>query len=188
MEIYQENIRKYVDEETRLKKLLNRISLLRLLVFAASFAIVLSLFSIDLITPVFFIVPVSIGVFVWIIKYYNRISYLKKHTLFLKNINEAEIKKIECDLEDFDPGEKFINPDHPYTSDLDIFGQHSIFQLINRTSTESGALLLSEWLSEPARKTEIYERQEAIRELSPDLDWRQDFQASICTGFWRQRG
>jgi hypothetical protein len=113
-----------------------------------------------------------------VIKHHNRISYLRNHTALLKKINESEILREECNLEGFDTGHKFINPTHPYTSDLDVFGQHSIFQLLNRTTTESGMILLSEWLSEPASDYEIKERQKAIKELSQKFDWRQDFEAS----------
>ena len=111
-------------------------------------------------------------------QHHNKIAYLRKHTSFLKRINESEILREKCNLEEFDTGHKFINQNHPYTSDLDIFGQHSIFQLVNRTTTESGMILLSEWLSEPAPNYEIHDRQKAIKELSQKLDWRQDFQAS----------
>jgi hypothetical protein len=61
---------------------------------------------------------------------------------------------------------------------LDVFGPHSLFQLINRTTTESGSVCLAEWLSEPAPKEVILERQQAIQELVPKLEWRQHFQAS----------
>ena len=120
----------------------------------------------------------SIICFGFVIKHHNKIAFLKKHTAFLKRINESEILREKCNLEEFDTGHKFINQNHPYTSDLDIFGQHSIFQLVNRTTTESGMILLSEWLSEPAPNYEIHDRQKAIKELSQKLDWRQDFQAS----------
>jgi DNA mismatch repair ATPase MutS len=113
-----------------------------------------------------------------VIKHHNKITYLRKQTSFLKRINESEILREKCNLAEFDTGHKFINQNHPYTSDLDIFGQHSIFQLLNRTTTESGMILLSEWLSGPASIFEIKERQIAINELSKKFDWRQDFQAS----------
>ncbi|MGQ1786836.1 MutS-related protein [Saccharicrinis sp. GN24d3] len=103
---------------------------------------------------------------------------MRKHTSFLKSINESEILRGNCKLEKFDTGDKFIHQNHPYTSDLDIFGQHSVFQLVNRATTESGTMRLSEWLSEPAANDEIHNRQKAIKELSQKLDWRQDFQAS----------
>ena len=178
MKVYQENIKKYNAKTLRLKKVLNRISLLRLFIFVISSIILISLFSINLITPTFIVFPISIICFAFVLKHHNKIAYLRKHTSFLKRINESEILREKCNLEEFDTGHKFINQNHPYTSDLDIFGQHSIFQLVNRTTTESGMILLSEWLSEPAPNYEIHDRQKAIKELSQKLDWRQDFQAS----------
>ena len=132
----------------------------------------------NLLIPILIVFPLSILCFGVAIKYHNKTAFLKKHTAFLKGINESEILREKCNLEEFDTGHKFINQNHPYTSDLDIFGQHSIFQLLNRTTTESGMILLSEWLSEPAPNYEIHDRQKAIKEIAQNLDWRQDFQAS----------
>lgn len=178
MKVYWENIKKYNAKTLRLKKILNRISLLRLFIFVISVTILIYLFSNNLINPVFIVLPISIICFALAIKRHNKIAYLSKHTSFLKRINESEILRGNCVLKEFDTGHKFIDQSHPYTSDLDIFGQHSIFQLVNRTTTESGMILLSEWLSEPASNYEIHERQKAIKEISQKLDWRQDFQAS----------
>ena len=122
-------------------------------------------------------VPLCVLGFGLLIKRHNQVVYLKRHTTFLKEINEFEVFKLENKLSDFPTGQTFINRDHPYVSDLDIFGPHSLFQLLNRTTTESGNLCLAEWLSESASKDVILERQQAIKELTPKLDWRQHFQA-----------
>jgi len=178
MEIYSDKIKECDTRLLKLSKLINRISFLRLLIFVISSAILIYFVSIKLFTLFFIVFPVSIICFALVIKHHNKITYLRKHTSLLKRINESEILREKCNLEEFDAGHKFINQNHPYTSDLDIFGQHSIFQLLNRTTTESGMILLSEWLSGPASICEIKERQNAIDELSKKLDWRQDFQAS----------
>lgn len=178
MNTYQENIKKYTAKIIRLKKVSNRISLLRLVIFVLSCTMLITLLSIGLITPVYFVLPVSVISFALVVKHHNTIEHLRKHTSFLKGINESEILREKCNLEEFDAGHRFINQNHPYTSDLDIFGQHSIFQLVNRTTTESGMIRLSEWLSEPAPNNEIHDSQKAIKELSQKLDWRQDFQAT----------
>jgi len=178
MKVYQENIKKYNAKALRLKKVLNRISLLRLFIFVISSTILITLLSINLITPFFIVFPILILCFDFVIKHHNKIAYLRKHTLFLKKINESEILREKCNLEEFDTGHQFINQKHLYTSDLDIFGQHSIFQLVNRTTTESGRILLSGWLAAPAPNNKLHDRQKAIKELSQKLDWRQDLQAS----------
>lgn len=178
MKIYGDNIEMYAAKLLKLSKTLNRISFLRLFIFVISSIILIYLFRFNLLIPILIVFPILIFCFGAAINYYNKTAFLKKHTAFLKGINESEILREKCNLEGFDTGNKFINQNHPYTSDLDIFGQHSIFQLLNRTTTESGMVLLSEWLSEPAPNYEIHERQKAIKELSQKLDWRQDFQAS----------
>ncbi len=178
MKIYSDNIKTYDDNLLKLSKLLKRISFLRLFIFVISSIILIYLFSSNSLTPVLIVFPLLIVCFGAAIKYYNKIAYLKKHAAFLKRINESEILREKSHLEEFETGDQFINPNHPYTSDLDVFGEHSIFQLLNRTTTESGMILLSEWLSEPAPNNEIHDRQTAIKELAQKLDWRQNFQAS----------
>ena len=178
MKTYSDNVKMYDAKLLDISKLLNRISFLRLTIFVISSIILIYLFSSNLLTPILIVFPLLIICFGAAVKYHNKTAFLKKHTAFLKSINEFEILREECNLEEFDTGHTFINQNHPYTSDLDIFGQHSIFQLLNRTTTESGMILLSEWLSEPAPNNEILDRQKAIKEIAPKLDWRQDFQAS----------
>lgn len=178
MKIYQKNIKKYQAEALNLKKVLDKLSLLRLFIFVVSSAMMIYLLSNHLMKPIFIVLPISIACFGFVLKRYDKIAYLKKHSSFLKSINEAEILRTACKLETFDMGDKFVNPNHPYTADLDVFGEHSIFQLVNRTTTESGRIRLSEWLSAPAPNGEILKRQEAIKELAQQLDWRQDFQAA----------
>ena len=178
MKIYQANIEKYNGKALRLQKLLNRISLLRLFTFVISITILILLISFNLVAAAFIVLAILIICFAFVLKHHNKIAYLRQHISFLKKINESEIQREKCNLEEFDTGHQFKNKSHPYTSDLDIFGQHSIFQLINRTTTESGMTLLSKWLSEPALNSEINDRQKAIKELSQKFDWRQHFQAS----------
>lgn len=178
MEIHKENIKKYDAKLFQLSKFLKRLSYLRLSIFIISLAVLIYLASFQLFTVFFVILPVSIVLFGITITHYNKTAYLRDHTSFLKKINEDEILRGNCNLDSFDKGKRFINAQHAYTSDLDIFGPHSIFQLVNRTTTESGKILLAKWLSQPASKHEIIKRQVAIKELSEKSHWRQSFQAA----------
>lgn len=178
MKIYSDNIKFYDARLNKLSRLLYRISLLRLFIFVVSGIVLFYLVSCKLLVPVVIVFPVALICFGAAIKYHIKTAFLKKQTAFLKEINEAEILREKCHLEQFDTGQKFIDPNHRYSSDLDIFGQHSLFQLLNRTTTESGMIRLAEWLTEPAPHNEIPARQQAIKELSQKPDWRQDFQAS----------
>ena len=81
---------------------------------------------------------------------------------------------MQYDFSDFDDGKEFVNPSHLYTLDLDVFGEHSLFQYINRTATPIGKLHLANWFNAHLENKEAIEhRQEAIHELSTDLEYRQ---------------
>ena len=55
-----------------------------------------------------------------------------------------------------------------------VFGEHSLFQYINRTATPIGKLHLANWFNAHLENKEAIEhRQEAIHELSTDLEYRQ---------------
>jgi len=75
-------------------------------------------------------------------------------------------------------GERFLSPDHPYAPDLDLFGQGSLFQLLDETGTTAGEAQLARWLSAPADADEVSSRQEAVRELAPLLEFRQQLIAA----------
>lgn len=73
-----------------------------------------------------------------------------------------------------DAGAEFRDDDHAYASDLDLFGQASLFQWINSAQTPLGRRALARVLTEPAgQPQEVLARQEAVTELAQKLGWRQ---------------
>ncbi len=72
------------------------------------------------------------------------------------------------------PGTAFLSEDHPYAADLDLFGPASLFELLCTARTRAGEEALARWLRAPADTAEIIERQEAVEELRPDLDLREE--------------
>jgi hypothetical protein len=91
-------------------------------------------------------------------------------------INRQELDGINGDHSAYQAGEQYIDPKHGYTSDLDIFGTHSVFRYVNRTVSPSGSRMLAAWLSRAASTPEIEYRQEAVKELAGKIDWRQSMQ------------
>lgn len=100
-----------------------------------------------------------------------------ERTNFLIEINENELKSIEGNFYDFPSGAEHIPKEHPYANDLDIFGRASLFQFVNRTTSEEGSERLADYLMAPASLSIISERQKAIKELSSKPLWIQDMQA-----------
>ncbi len=71
-------------------------------------------------------------------------------------------------------GERFRNPNHLYSEDLDLFGKGSLFELLSIARTRAGEDILTRWLLAPASQDEVLLRHGAIRELQPLLDRRED--------------
>ncbi len=90
------------------------------------------------------------------------------------DLNERGLSRLDGRWHSFrEKGERFADPAHLYTPDLDVFGQGSLFQLINESATGAGEERLADWLSRPAGAEVVAARQGAVRELAPLLDWRQ---------------
>jgi hypothetical protein len=81
-------------------------------------------------------------------------------------------------------GDRFASEGHPYSSDLGIFGEASLFQLIDATHTRDGEDCLGEWLGEPGNAEVIRARQEAARDLGPREIFREKLavEGALITG------
>jgi len=102
----------------------------------------------------------------------------KKKTAVLKKIVEDEILALNHQFSHFKNGAEFLNTDHFFSYDLDLFGDGSLFQFLNRTSTINGQQKLASWLINPSlQKEEITKKQDAICELSQIPEWFLNFLA-----------
>jgi len=72
-------------------------------------------------------------------------------------------------------GDAFVKPDHLCSSDLDLFGKGSVFELISTARTRSGEQVLASWLEAPAARDEVCARQQAVQELTGRIELREDF-------------
>ncbi len=102
----------------------------------------------------------------------------------LKLVYEKEVAYQTGDYTKFDAGERYLQPTHPFTFDLDVFGQGSLFQRINRTISSGGSDYLAEnlsgkWESLPTTELlkHIEQRVEAIGELAKNEPFLSQFKA-----------
>ncbi|MDD4516159.1 MutS family DNA mismatch repair protein [Massilibacteroides sp.] len=114
--------------------------------------------------------------FVLLMVYHTHLYNQRKWKETLLLLCENELKGLDYDFNAFDGSTDKVNSGHSFSIDLDLFGDRSFFQSINRTSTYIGNERLAEWLLEPLNdKQKIIERQQAIQELSSLTSFRQNF-------------
>lgn len=113
------------------------------------------------------IIFISIVLFLFLMKYHNRLFLKKRYCELLVQNAENELKGIEYDFSAFDGAAEKTDANHSYSLDLDLFGSHSFFQSINRTTTSFGKNKLADTLLEPfENKTDIIAHQQAVSELA----------------------
>lgn len=172
---YQQIITVTEQRINRTKQKIYQIGTLRLVLFVAGIAGIIYFRSEGWLA----IAAIAIATFVpflFLVKRHNRMFYQKDYLEKIAEINKQELQALDYDISCFDGGDEYIDPSHLYTYDLDVFGEHSLFQYINRTSTSLGKKKLSSWfISHLQNKDAIEKRQEAIQELAPELKLRQVF-------------
>ncbi len=91
---------------------------------------------------------------------------------------EKGIARINREWESLDGGEGFIDQDHFYAKDLDLFGHGSLYQLLCSARTRIGRETLANWMMGPANIEEINARHAAISELRERRDLPESLAAS----------
>lgn len=181
MKAYPDNVAKYTELYNKTNKKYNSISLLRLLSIALFLFFMFYYIKTDQILYVILAV-LSFAGFIVLMRIHSRLSFQKLLAETLLKINQNEIAFLKREKTPFENGDEFIDFHHPYAYDLDIFGDHSLFQNLNRTASFIGKKTLAELLLNTLPQREILENQEAVKELKSKIDWRQEFQALAIIG------
>ena len=159
----------------RVQNRINRISLLRVLLFCMAVAGVIYFWNegwaLMAGTLVLTLLP-----FLMLIRYHNRLFWRKEYLEKERETSLQELAALDNDFSALDEGREYIDASHLYTYDLDVFGAHSLFQCLNRTCTPIGKDVLADWLNHHLEDREkILHRQETVRELAAKGAFRRHF-------------
>lgn len=176
MEIYKVKKEAFSAVLNGINKKYNSTSILRLL--AIVFFLVSMYYYIKNSEIIFIVLSVLLfGLFVFLMRIHTKLLFRKQVNKALLEINQNEISYLERNKIPFENGQEFNDFHHPYAYDLDIFGEHSLFQNLNRTATYIGKKTLANQLLTLLPNDEIVRNHQAVKELSEKLDWRQEFLA-----------
>ena len=174
IEFYESEKRIFEKEYSSLKKKLATSSTLRLLVFLGTSLGVYFFFNNT--NAVIVIAVLGIAIFLYLISKHTDLQHKRDLTKALIKINKIELKVLNGDFFDLDEGKEFIDSNHYYSYDIDLFGRGSFFQYLNRTVTREGKFELADTLlSNDISQIEF--KQNGIKELSQMPKWRQQFSA-----------
>lgn len=177
-EYYQKQIDHYTARLKQIKKRRNLITLAQLLTFGYMIFLIYLLINHST-QPLLLLGIGAILVFIFLTLWDSQIIYRQHLIEELLRINTLESDYLAGNFSALDQGERFNDPAHPYAHDLDLFGEDSLFQHLNRTVTFSGTQKLVSWLLSLSKDPEvIHSRQQAAEELCAEPEWCQHFRAA----------
>ncbi len=113
--------------------------------------------------------------FVGLVVWHERVKKAQDRARRATELYDAGLARLDGRWRSCGPqGDDFVPEGHLYASDLDLFGDGSLFQLLSRARTRHGERRLAGWLLSPSPPEDILTRQEAVDELRPRLDLRED--------------
>ncbi|MGE4288038.1 MAG: hypothetical protein AB7E36_05065 [Salinivirgaceae bacterium] len=177
MSVYKTRLDNFQQELKKVKQKHGTVSLLRLTAF------LLLVFSWFYLITIHFTLGIVAGstliiLFFVLLKWHKRIEDQRDFLKQLCDINQQELQCSQGNYQSFPAGDAFVDHSHPYSYDMDLFGPGSLFQYLNRTISIGGEKKLARWLSQtPLPEASITKHQQAIQELAPQIDLRQNFHA-----------
>ena len=126
--IYQERQLKFEQELTVTHKWLRLLSFLRLIVFMGGLIL---LYQLRTASPwlIVGLAIVLISTFLFLMKRYSELSEVKQLQENYIEVNSNELKALDFDFSPFGPGNEYKQSEHPYSFDLDLFGEFSLFRI-----------------------------------------------------------
>ena len=114
-----------------------------------------------------------VGAFAAAVGYHEHVRRQMLRNRVLRQINQQAIARLHRHWQGVPQTPVEVPPQYrAIADDLDLFGPASLFHLLCTAGTPQGIRLLRQWLLVPAAPEEIQRRQQAVRELAPQLDFR----------------
>jgi hypothetical protein len=154
----------------------SQLSLLRLALFLAMGAFFILTIAEH---PLWFIPMLLIAYFfVRSVGWYNFQKDQEAIYLALATMEDRKIRRLQRIFTGFDSGAEFADKSHPFCNDLDLFGDHSLFQLLNHTVSSGGKQRLATLMKSAFNREASEKRAEAIKELAGKRIFLQAMEAS----------
>jgi len=171
---YKAQIKQHQEVLTKVKGQLLQSSILRMFIFLAIVGAIYFFFGN---TPgVLISLFVGVVVFLFLVSRHSNLQYKRDYLLQLIAINTIELEVQNRNFSMLPSGKQYKDGLHEYSEDIDLFGEGSFFQFLNRTTLKNGTDYLASLFKENnIDKVEV--KQEAIKELSQIAGWRQQFSA-----------
>ena len=172
---YKVNKENHSEILKHLKRRIYHIGTIRLLLIAGMIGMLWMLRDKDWVVLIA-VACICLFFFMLLVVYHTKLYDKRAFEEGLIRLYDNELKALDYDFRAFDGAPEQVDAQHAFSMDLDLFGEGSIFQSINRTVTQMGKeALIKRFLQPLVDKKEILMHQESIREMKELTDFRHHF-------------
>ncbi len=174
--LYEERRRRFAAEAEALDRRSRRIADARLAAFL--------LFALGFLAPVlgapqglsWGLAAGALAAFGGLVAFHHRVDLQRRRADDSCRINQEALSRLARDWDDVPEPRRAAGAAPDFARDLGLFGHASLWKLLGTVSTPPGRTTLERWLRSPAPRAEVGRRQQAVRELAPRLEARQELQ------------
>jgi hypothetical protein len=153
--------------------LLDRLGLARVVVFSAGLLLAAIAYATGFRLLLWGLLPLA-GIFLALLVRYDAVSRRLRRARRAVRFYTLGLDRLDGRWRgQGEDGQRYLDEEHVYALDLDVFGPGSLYERLGGARTRPGADTLARWLRAPADVAEVHARQEAARELRPRLDLRE---------------
>ncbi len=150
-----------------------RVGNARLVTFLALLLVLVLLVAKTLSSGWWLVAPAAL--FLVLADYHNRLTQLWERArravrFYQEGLNRLDFRWMGQGLQ----GSRYLQDQHPYGRDLDLFGPNSLFELLCLARTRPGEDCLAAWLCQGQTPPELAKRRQALEELAPRLELREE--------------
>lgn len=106
-----------------------------------------------------------IWLFIFLIKKFNAAKHQEAIYLAIEEMERRKSLRQSRELGSLPDGLEFADKAHPFSGDLDLFGSHSLFQLLNHTTSTGGKAKLAQLMKAEFTPEQAQKRATAVEEL-----------------------
>jgi len=176
---YQNNADQQQQQIAALKKRLNQIAFSRLGLFIAEILLIALMISQGFSSTIVVLMVLPVLLFMMLVRRQTAVQESLLYAEQLLWVYQNEISHLVQRKNNYPDGHQYEDEQHHYASDLDIYGQGSLYSYINRCHTRLGMDTLAANLGTPNQQQAISQRQEAVKELESHIAQTFHFRAAL---------
>ncbi|NGZ99171.1 MAG: hypothetical protein CV089_24190, partial [Nitrospira sp. WS110] len=140
----------------------------RLIIFLIGLVCTVALYKLDRYNSGNLSLALFLAIFIAVAAYHNKVESQIHRLRQWKQIKQIHLARIALNWAAIPSRAGEAPKLHPYATDLDLFGPHSLTHLLDTTVSDHGRARLQRWLLEqPAAPADWYARQSLVKELAP---------------------